>query len=109
MSQLDPAPLVIGGKCGINLLPPGAPNKRLALERLLMLEGKRAAFYVGDDETDEIVFRNASPDWITVKVERDKNSAARFFLRHQSEMTECLQLVGGLLREYPSHQGPLSR
>lgn len=109
LPQLDPEPLVIGGKCGINLLPPGAPTKRTALERLLMLEGKRVAFYIGDDETDEIVFRHAPPDWVTVRVERDRNSAARFFLHHQSEMTECLQLVARLLRKYRSHQGPITR
>ena len=100
LAQLDPAPLVIGGKCGINLLPPGAPTKRLALERLLELEGKQTAFFIGDDVTDEIVFRDAPPDWVTVLVERDKNSAARFFLRHQSEMTECLQLVARLLKNH---------
>lgn len=96
--QLDPAPLVIGGKCGINLLPPSAPTKALALERLLALEGKQAAFFIGDDETDEIVFRNAPAGWLTVRIERDKNSAARFFLHHQNEMPECLQLIARLLK-----------
>ncbi|HYD80307.1 MAG TPA: trehalose-phosphatase [Paucimonas sp.] len=95
---LDPTPLVIGGTHGINLLPPGAPTKRLALESLLRIEGKQAAFYIGDDETDEIVFRGAPPDWVTVRAEREHGSAARFFLLHQSEMTECLKLIVRLLQ-----------
>jgi trehalose 6-phosphate phosphatase len=102
LAQLDPAPIVIAGKCGINLLPQGAPTKRVALERLLMHEGKRAAFYIGDDDTDEVVFRHAPRDWVTVKVGRDRNSAARFFLHHQNEMTECLQLMVKLLKQFHS-------
>jgi trehalose 6-phosphate phosphatase len=93
LARLDPAPRLIGSHTGLNLLPPGAPDKRDALTALLGLERKRSAFYVGDDETDEIVFRNASPDWLTVRVGRDKHSAARFFLHHQFEIMECLQFV----------------
>ena len=91
LPRLSPMPLIIGGKCGINLLPPGAPHKRQALEDLLALEGMRSAFFVGDDETDEVVFRAAPPEWVTVRVERVRDSAARFFLHHQSEMAECLK------------------
>ena len=89
--------------------PADAPTKWLALERLLMLEEKRTAFFIGDDETDEIVFRNAPPDWVTVRVERDRNSAARFFLHHQSEMTECLQLIARLWDEYTPRRRLLVR
>lgn len=89
--QLHPSPIIIGGKCDINLLPPGAPNKRRALEHVLMLEEKQTAFYIGDDETDELVFQNAPPEWVTVRIERVNNSAARFFLYNQNEMAECLQ------------------
>ncbi|WP_332775298.1 trehalose-phosphatase [Polaromonas sp.] len=99
VQQLDPAPLIIGGKCGINLLPPSAPNKRLALERLLALEGQRAAFYVGDDETDEIVFRHAPSNWVTARIGRVKDSGAQFFLHHQCEMAECLQLLTKMTRK----------
>jgi trehalose 6-phosphate phosphatase len=96
--QLDPAPLVIGGMHGINLLPPGAPTKRAALEALLRIEEKVAAIYIGDDETDEAVFRDAPPEWLTVRVGPEAGSAARFFLRHQSEMTECLHMLVRLAR-----------
>lgn len=104
LPQLSPAPHVIGGKCCINLLPPGAPTKRLALERLLALQESGAAFYVGDDETDEIVFRQAPPNWVTCRVGHDRHSAARFFLYHQNEMTECLQLINGLLKKSQARQ-----
>lgn len=104
LSRLDPLPLVIGGMHGINLLPPGAPTKRRALESLLRIERKAAAFYIGDDETDEIVFRDAPREWITARVERDRHSTARFFLRHQSEMTECLQMIIRHLRDVRSRR-----
>jgi trehalose 6-phosphate phosphatase len=93
LPKLDPVPTVIAGMQGINLMPPGAPNKRTSLETLLEIEGKHTAFYIGDDDADEDIFRDAPPEWLTVRVGHDPKSAARFFLRHQSEMTECLHTM----------------
>lgn len=88
---LDPAPVVIGGEHCVNLLPPGAPNKRLALERLLALSDKHIALYIGDDETDEWVFRAAPSDWLTIRVGPAADSAAHFFLQRQEEVATLLR------------------
>src|SRR5204862_6658138 len=47
----------IGGKLVVNLLPKNAPTKGEALERSRRLLVCDSALYVGDDETDEDVFR----------------------------------------------------
>lgn len=90
---LQPLPDLIGGKCVLNLLPPGAPNKFSAIQSLLLREGRSAAVFVGDDETDEIAFREAPPSWLTVRVEHADHSAARFYLGHQSEMAHLIQII----------------
>ena len=93
IATLVPAPRVIGGKCVFNLLPAGAPDKGDALATLVRFEHCDAAFYIGDDETDEAVFHGAPAHWITVHVGETDNSAARFFVEHQGGIDRCLDLL----------------
>lgn len=93
IATLQPAPMQIGGKCVINLLPKGAPDKYEALSTLLRLEGRPSALYVGDDETDESIFRKAPQHWLTIRVEYSSRSAAHYYIGHQSEMTMLAQLI----------------
>jgi len=93
IGKLDPVPKIIPGKCVINLLPQGALNKRLAVEQLLMLEGRKNALYVGDDDTDESVFIDAPNEWLTIRVEPEVQSKARFFLFSQAEVGKLLQII----------------
>lgn len=98
VATLDPAPQVIGGKCVVNLLPADAPDKYQAIRRLLLDEGRSHAIFIGDDLTDEVVFDQAPPDWLTVRVEYRDQSRARFFLNAQSEVATFIQaLSAGLL------------
>lgn len=87
---LEPPPRIIGGKCVFNLLPEGAPDKGTALRTLVQYEGCEAAFFVGDDLTDEAAFQNAPSGWITVRVGRDEASAARYFIGQQVDIDHCL-------------------
>lgn len=90
---LQPAPRVIGGKLVINLLPPGARTKFDALSELAQQEKVERVLFVGDDETDEFVFAQAPPDWLTVRVELDSRSRARYFLQRQAEMAIVLEFL----------------
>jgi trehalose 6-phosphate phosphatase len=111
--QLKPAPRVIGGKLVLNLLPPGARTKFEALEALAQQEAADRVLFVGDDETDELVFAQAPAHWITVRVELDRTSRADYFIHQQSEIAILLdQLL--LLHRSPAAQivpanGVLSR
>ncbi|MFT4173291.1 MAG: trehalose-phosphatase [Rhodocyclaceae bacterium] len=90
---LEPPPHIIGGKCVVNLLPPSSPDKYDAV-RALMADAKTDnVLFLGDDETDEAVFRKAPQEWMTVRVERREESAARYYLNHQSEVGSLIQFV----------------
>ncbi len=93
VATLVPAPRVIGGKCVFNLLHEDAPDKGIALANLVRFEYCNAAFYIGDDETDEAVFYGAPAHWVTVHVGESEDSAARFFVAHQGEIDQCLDLL----------------
>ena len=82
---------VIGGKQVVNVLPPGAPHKGVALERERDRLGCDTAFFVGDDETDEDVFALERPGrLLTVRVGAAIASQASYRLSDQSEIDALL-------------------
>jgi trehalose 6-phosphate phosphatase len=95
---LDPLPKRIGGKCVVNLLPRDAADKFDALLALQRIESAPNALFIGDDETDEHVFRRALPGWLTIRVGHDAPSAAAFCLNSQHEMVTFIQRIDGLIR-----------
>ena len=99
VKQLIPRPYVIGGKLVLNLLPTDAHTKFEALADVAQREDAEQVLFVGDDATDEIVFARAPAHWITVRVELDQSSRARFFLHQQSEVATLLDQLLALLRE----------
>lgn len=76
----------------VNVVPRHAPNKGDALLRLRSETGAQGALYVGDDVTDEDVFRLDQPETLlTVRVGSCRTSAARYFLRDQQEIDVLLE------------------
>lgn len=94
--RLAPPPVLIGGKRVLNVLPPGSRTKFDAVQALVHAHGFTSVLYVGDDDTDEHVFDRAPPHWVTVRVELDRRSRARFFVHQQSSVSMILDF---LLRE----------
>lgn len=92
---LAPKPHVINGKCVFNLLPPDSANKGSAFERLMQIDGAPSAIYVGDDVTDEDVFRLRRSDVLTVRVEQGADTAAEFYV---PQLADVLQLIDELVR-----------
>jgi len=90
---LMPAPHVIEGKCVFNLLPRNTVNKGIALVRLIEVSGAAGAVYVGDDVTDEDVFRLRRPDILTVRIEYAPGSAAEFFVPERGGIARVLDLL----------------
>ena len=100
--QLDPAPRIVGGKCVINLLPPGVADKGHALCELLRRSGANGAIYVGDDSTDESVFRLRRAGLLSVRVECAAGSAAEFCIPSHADIGRLLdELIGRLRRASP--------
>lgn len=96
--HLVPRPRVMPGKYVFNLLAEGACHKGSALEQLMTICCARGAVYVGDDVTDEDVFRLARPDLMSIRIERDAGSAAAFFLPHPRGILSLLEELTARLR-----------
>lgn len=87
-----PRARVIGGKCVVNLVPEGAPDKGGALARVAADLGCAAAVYVGDDETDEDVFGlRGGPDLLAVRVGARRGSRAAFYVPRQGDVDRLLE------------------
>lgn len=103
--DLEPAPRAIGGKLVLNLLPPAARTKFEAVAALAQHEGAQRVLFVGDDETDELVFAQAPAHWITVRVEPDRASRANYFIHRQSEIATLLDRLLQLQRASAPRDG----
>lgn len=97
MDLLVPHPRTIKGKCVENLLPKSAPDKGTAIRYLLDLSGCSRGLYVGDDVTDEEVFRLDGDHLLTIRVGTRGSSQARYRLRKQSEVARLLEEINGRL------------
>ncbi len=90
---------VVGGKQVVNLLPEGAANKGIALERWRAQLNCEFALYLGDDQTDEDVFGLGSCDHLlTIRVGQSLRSHASYFIRNQLETDRLLQRLVALRR-----------
>lgn len=98
---LTPQPTVIDGKMVVNLLPPGAITKYEALQALAQHEGVDNVMFVGDDDTDEIVFARAPRHWTTVRIDPTDDSSARFFVDGQASIEV---LLAHLLAEHAAER-----
>lgn len=98
IERLEPAPRRVGGKYVENLLPPAAPHKGEALLRLMEHRACPNALFVGDDVTDEDVFRLHDRRIFTICVGTQRPTAAAYYLQDQVAMTRALELMIDLIR-----------
>lgn len=98
ISLLQPVPRRVGGKFVENLIPENAFHKGDALIRLMEHAGCTKAFFLGDDETDEDVFRLNDPRIFSVCVGTDRTTAAVNFLNNQEETALLLSELTELCR-----------
>ncbi|MDD2582649.1 MAG: trehalose-phosphatase, partial [Desulfuromonadaceae bacterium] len=88
---LMPAPRVVSGIFVENITPQDAPHKGAAVEILMGHLGCGRAIFVGDDVTDEDVFRLVNPSILGIRVGRYEESGAGYYLQGQFEMIRLLQ------------------
>jgi trehalose 6-phosphate phosphatase len=91
--DLTPAPRVVAGKFVFNLLPEDALHKGSALEQLIRAIEATSAMYVGDDVTDEDVFRLRRSDLLSVRIEPQPGSAAPYFIERRQDVTQLLDAL----------------
>jgi len=89
---------VFGGKLVYNAVAADAPDKAVAVRRLIERAGASAAFFAGDDVNDEPVFAAARPEWVTLRIGCERHvSAARFCIDGPQEMAGVLDRILALL------------
>lgn len=108
VSRLAPPPHLVTGKEVLNLVPRGAPNKGDAVLNLLKRTGAPTAVFVGDDDTDEDVFRLRDPRLLTIRVGFRNDSAAGYFLENQAEVDRLLMTLHGFLDDAVSSESTVS-
>lgn len=97
-ARLTPAPRVVAGKYVFNLMAEDTCHKGSALERLMEITGARHALYVGDDVTDEDVFRLQRPDVLSIRIEHASDSAAEFYVPEPRDILPLLEKLIHRLR-----------
>jgi trehalose 6-phosphate phosphatase len=91
LMEQRPQPPVVWGKLVFRQIPEDAGHKGSALEQLMAMTQARGAVYVGDDITDEDVFRLRRPDILSVRIEHAAHSAAEFHVPHPADITRLLE------------------
>ncbi|HAJ27452.1 MAG TPA: trehalose-phosphatase [Syntrophus sp. (in: bacteria)] len=99
---LSPPPRTISGKCVEDLVPATAPNKGDALQYLMKHLGYHKGFYIGDDKTDEDVFKLTGQQLFTVRVGIVGPSQAGYTLRSQQEVHKLLRDIAFLYLHHKS-------
>ncbi|HJW12525.1 MAG TPA: trehalose-phosphatase [Albitalea sp.] len=98
LQGIEPTLRRFGGKCVVNAVANGVPDKGDAIASLMRRAGVEAAVFIGDDVNDEAVFMRAEPHWLTVRIGRDDPlSRAMFFLDSEAELVRVLQRMQGLV------------
>lgn len=93
----DRALRVFGGKLVVNVMSSVAPDKAEAVRALVHRSGVSCAIFAGDDVNDEPVFESAPAGWLTIRIGRDPQSKARYFLDSPGEMALLLERLVSLL------------
>lgn len=93
MQALSPPARVLDGKFVFNLIPGSLPGKGAALQALMEAGSYERAFFIGDDATDEDVFRLRDARVFGVRIGSPKRTFAPYFLRRQSEVPALLDAI----------------
>ena len=92
LQGIEPTLRRFGGKCVVNVLAAGLPDKGDALAALVRRSNAQAAVFAGDDVNDEAVFMRAEPHWLTIRIGQDDPlSRAMYFLDSDVELALVLQ------------------
>ena len=91
--ELTPIPRCIFGKASVNALPPGSTGKGEAALALMKHLRQAGLFFVGDDETDEDVFALTEGLVMGVRVGRQAESRAQYYINHQGEIEDVIRFL----------------
>lgn len=93
IADLSPKPRIVQGKCVFNLIPANSPHKGTAILELKKILKVTNVFYIGDDDTDEDVFRINKKFLLKIRVGKKINTSADYFLYRRSEVNKLLKSI----------------
>ncbi len=99
INMLIPVPRRISGMYVENIIPPDSPNKGEALLIIMNHLKYRKALYIGDDETDEDVFRIGDDKIFGIRVGLKPRSEAKNYIREQNEIENLLNEIIAIYRK----------
>jgi trehalose 6-phosphate phosphatase len=105
IASLSAPPRIVAGKQVVNVLPPGAPHKGIALAELRRAARVDTAIFVGDDVTDEDVFGMHAPGVLGIRVGMSTRSAADYFLPDQRHVDALVRRLIELRRRSGAREG----
>ena len=107
LANLQPPARIVAGKCVFSVMPSDGVDKGSALEELMRISGATGVIYVGDDVTDEDVFRLKRKDLLSVRVEHAPGSEAEFFLQDWHDIAQMLDELIQRLRKHHGNNPPV--
>jgi trehalose 6-phosphate phosphatase len=93
LDQLTPTPRLMFGKASVNVLPPGNDGKGPAALALMLHLRQTGLFFIGDDETDEDVFKLSEGLAMGVRVGRHSESRAQYYVKDQEEIEGVIRVL----------------
>jgi trehalose 6-phosphate phosphatase len=100
IETLVPTPRRISGKFDVNLLPMEAMTKGDALVAAMKMFGLKRAIFIGDDVTDEAVFKLKCGDIFGIHIGTFAPTVAPYYLNTQSEIQGLLNLMVDILEKH---------
>ncbi len=100
LQRLTPHPRIVSGKFVENITAHDAPDKGDAVIALMQYFQVKQALFVGDDVTDEDVFRLQNPGIMGIRVGWSGESHARFYLKEQEDVFELLRVMMDFLPQH---------
>jgi trehalose 6-phosphate phosphatase len=106
LNRLTPLPRLTFGHACINALPPGHQGKGAAALALMRRLRQAGLFYIGDDGADEEVFE--SPDGLAlgIRVGKQADSRAQFYVDHQGQVEDVIRFLVHRLDRTPEALDP---
>lgn len=95
---------VIGGKKVLNILPNRPHDKGWVMKKLLEKHPEYDFFYIGDDTTDEEIFKINNPRLLSIRIEKSNTTHAPLFLNNQNEIDSFLWSVLCFKGINPNHE-----
>ncbi len=97
--RLLPEAHILDGKRVVNVIPPNLPDKYLALSTYMEDNHFEKALFVGDDITDNQIFKAKDHRILSVKIGQSKRLNTIWYLQNQKKMGKFVKAILNIRRK----------